>query len=205
MIIIDVEQGSAEWLQARAGLATSSEFSSILAKGHGKTRASYLRKVAAERLTGKPSEHFKFACADRGHELEPLARMEYTVRTGNEVEQVGMLRHDDLMAACSPDGLVFMDGGVEIKSVIPTTQMDTILAGGYPTEHKAQIQGNLWISGRGWWDFVSYCPEMPEHLQVYIFRVMPDREYIATLETEVRSFLDDVDALIARLPKATSV
>ena len=43
---------------------------------------------------------------------------------------------------------------------------------------------------------------MPDHLQIYIFRVMPDLDYIKALENEVRLFLADVDAYIARLPKA---
>jgi hypothetical protein len=61
------------------------------------------------------------------------------------------------------------DGGIEAKCVIPTVQLDTILGGDYPSEHKAQIQGNLWITGRKWWDFVSYSPDMPEHLRLYVF------------------------------------
>jgi hypothetical protein len=63
------------------------------------------------------------------------------------VEQVKFIKHPTLAAGCSPDGLVDEDGGVEIKSVIPTVQIDTVLAGGYPSEHKAQIQGCLWITG----------------------------------------------------------
>jgi len=200
--IIDCIQGSDEWFALRAGRATASEFSSILAKGQGKSRASYLRKVAAERLTGKPSpEGFKGAYLDRGHELEPFARAAYETAKSVMVDQVGLILHDDLMVAGSPDFLVGDEGGGEIKCVIPTAQMDTILAGGYPSEHKAQIQGNIWISGRKWWDFVSYCPEMPPHLQLYTFKVERDPDYIAVLEKEVRLFLAEVDALLGRLPR----
>jgi hypothetical protein len=58
--------------------------------------------------------------------------------------------------------------------VIPTVQLDTILSGGYPPEHKAQVQGSLWITGRKWWDFCSYSPDMPGKLRLYIFRVERD-------------------------------
>jgi len=203
MILVNCKQGSPEWFAARAGRATSSEFASILAKGQGKTRASYLRKVASERLTGQHFDNgFKGFALDRGHELEPIARNEYEATRGVIVDQVGLALHDDFLVSCSPDGLVGEEGGIEIKSVYPTTQLDTILAGGFPSEHRAQIQGNLWITGRKWWDFISYCPEMPNHLQLYVFRVVPDPAYITTLAEEVRVFLAEVDQLLGRLPKA---
>lgn len=192
-------QGSEEWFAARCGKATASEFSSILAKGQGKTRASYLRRVLAERLTGKPNESFKNADTDRGHRQEPLARMAYEARTGYLVEEVGFVDHPKLLAGCSPDGLVDDDGGAEIKSVIPTVQVETILRGNYPPEHVAQVQGNLWVTERKWWDFNSYCPTMPARHRLYTFRVLRDEEYIANLAKEVETFLCEVDALHKQL------
>lgn len=182
-------QGSEEWLAARCGCATASEFSAVLAKGQGKTRAAYLRRVVAEMLTGKPTEGYRNAHMDRGTEQEPRAREEYEAQTGEFVEQVGFIRHYALPIGCSPDGLVGRDGGAEIKSVIPTVQVETILAGGYPPEHKPQVQGNLWLAERKWWDFCSFCPEMPEHLRLYVFRVGRDEDYIKRLETEVTAFV----------------
>jgi hypothetical protein len=186
------QQGTEGWLLERCGHATASEFASILAKGQGKMRATYMRKVLAERLTGKPCETYHNAHMDRGLEHEPYARLAYEARTGNVVELAGFIKHPALNAGCSPDGLIDEDGGAEIKSVIPTVQVETILSGGYPSEHKAQVQGSLWITGRKWWDFCSYCPDMPEHLRLYIFRVSPDEAYIKTLEAEVRGFLLEV-------------
>jgi hypothetical protein len=211
-----VIQGSPEWLAARCGCATASEFSSVLAKGQGKTRAAYLRRVVAEMLTGKPSETYRNAHMDRGQEQEPFARMAYEAATGALIEEVGFIRHDTEPIGCSPDGLIDSDGGAEIKSVIPTVQIDTILAGSYPTEHKAQIQGNLWITKRTWWDFVSYCPDMPtDNLRLYVFRVERDEDYIKRLEAEVTAFVREAmqlrdtllgrgleDALVASLARA---
>lgn len=196
-----VEQGSPEWIEARLGHATSSEFSSVLAKGQGKTRTTYLRRVTTERLTGKPVETYRNAHTDRGTEQEPLARLGYEARTDNMVEQVGFIKHATLMAGCSPDGLIETNGGAEIKCVIPTTQLETILGGTCPPEHKAQIQGSLWITEREWWDFCSFSPDMPPHLRFHIHRVHRDEDYIKALEAEVRKFLVEVDELVARLRK----
>lgn len=191
-------QGTDAWKQDRCGNATASEFCSILAKGQGKTRAAYLRRLVAERLTGKPSESsYRNAHMDRGNEQEPEARAAYEAETGNLVLQAGFLKHRELAAGCSPDGLIEIDGGAEIKCVIPTVQLDTILSGSYPSEHKAQVQGNLWITGRAWWDFCSYSPDFKdERLRLYIFRVERDEEYIAKLEKEVRGFLLEVDYMV---------
>lgn len=194
--MIEFVQGSEEWRLARCGCATASEFAAVLAKGQGKTRASYLRRVVAEMLTGKPVETFRNADTDRGQEQEPAARFEYEALTGEFVRQVGFIRHPDLPIGCSPDGLIGDEGGAEIKSVIPTVQVATVLAGGYPSEHKAQVQGNLWLTKRKWWDFCSYCPDMPtDALRLYVFRVERDEEYIAMLEREVRAFVREAEQM----------
>lgn len=197
-IFNDIEQGSPEWFSLRAGMVSASEFSSVLAKGEGKTRAKYLRRVVAERLTGQPSENFSNAHTDRGQAQEPLARIVYEDLTDTLVKQVGFVQHDERMIGCSPDGLL-PDRGVEIKSVIPSVQVETILRGGYPPEHKAQIQGGLWLTGLKAWDFVSYCPAMPEHLRCYVFTVERDETYIETLRDEVMKFDAEADRIVAQL------
>jgi hypothetical protein len=158
-----------------------------------------MRRVLAERLTGKPIETYHNGHMDRGQEQEPLARAAYEAETGELADTVGFIPHPDLMTGCSPDCLIGRDGGAEIKSVIPTIQVETILRGTIPPEHKPQVFGNLWITRRQWWDFVSFCPDMPEHLQLCIYRVEPDADYIAMLEKEVRAFLKEVDQLYDRL------
>jgi hypothetical protein len=195
---VNAPQGSEAWLLERCGRATASEFSSILAKSRtkgepSKMRATYMRRVLAERLTGKPMETYHNGHMDRGTEQEPLARFAYEAESGNIVDTVGFIRHPTIMAGCSPDGLVGDDGGCEIKSVIPTVQVETLLRGYMPPEHKPQVYGNLWITGRAWWDFCSFSPDMPEHLQLSIHRIYPDPDYIAMLENEVRAFLTEVD------------
>ena len=192
-------QGSEGWFLERCGRATASEFSSVLAKGQGKTRAAYLRKVVTERLTGKPSESYSNAHMARGQQQEPLARLAYEALMGEPVIVPEFIKHPKIMAGCSPDGLIGKDGGGEFKCVIPTVQLETFLGGEYPSEHRAQIQGGMWITGRDWWEFCSYSPDMPEHLRLYVHRVKRDEAYIAILEAEVRKFLEEVDAICERL------
>src|SRR6185312_5544714 len=192
-------QGSEEWLEARLGRVTASCFSDVMARGQGITRLKYMRRIVAERLTGKPIESYFNRDMELGTELEPFARMEYESQTGNLVQEVGFIQHATLLAGSSPDGLIDDDGGLEIKSVKPTVQIETIERGGYPYEHAAQVQGNLWILGRQWWDFVSYSPDMPEQLRLYIYRVERNEEYIQNLEAEVVKFLAEAEEMYQRL------
>lgn len=196
-----MQQGSQEWFEARLGHVTASCFSDVLARGEGITRKKYMRRIVAERLTGLPVDSFSNQHTDRGTEQEPFARMAYEARSGNLVQEVGFIKHPYLMAGSSPDGLIDHDGGAEIKSVIPTVQIETIERGSYPSAHKAQVQGNLWVTGREWWDFVSYSHDMPETLRVYVFRVWRDEDYIKNLELEVIRFLEEADQLYERLMK----
>jgi hypothetical protein len=128
-----------------------------------------------------------------GTEFEPQARMEYEARTGAMVEQVGFLHHPTI-ALCggSPDGLVDEDGGLEIKCPYNSANHLQCFLTGMPEEHIPQVQGLMWITGRQWWDFVSYDPRMPDHLKLYQSRIERDDEYIATLEKAVREFLAGV-------------
>lgn len=196
-----MEQGSSEWLEARLGHVTASCFADVMAQGKGITRIKYMRRLVAERLTGKPFESYYNRDMERGNEQEPYARMEYEATTGNIVQEVGFIKHPILLAGASPDGLIDHDGGMEIKSVKPTVQIETIERGSCPYEHAAQVQGNLWITGRSWWDFVSYSPDMPESLRLYICRVVRNEQYIANLEVEVIKFLAEADEMYERLIK----
>ncbi len=190
-----------EHAQARCGRATSSRFVDILAGGKGKTRATYLRQVVVEMLTEKPVEGYSGRHTDRGNVQEPFGRMAYVARTRNMVDLVEFIPHPTLpMIGCSPDGLIDDDGGLELKSVIATVQVETILTGEYPTEHVAQVQGNLWITGRKWWDFASFCDELEDdHLRLYVFRVQRDEAFIQRLEKEVPAFVREAQQLCDQL------
>lgn len=195
--IIDVEQGTPEWYAARLGIPTASEFSTILAKGRNgapsKERATYLRKLAGERLTGEPMWTYSNEHMERGKAMEGEARDAYSMLTGAEPQLVGFMRRGN--AGCSPDSLIGDDGLLEIKTKLAHLQISVLESGEVPSEHEAQLQGQLWISGRSWVDFTSYWPGLPP----FIKRVPRDEAFIATLKVAVDDFLAELDALVARI------
>lgn len=191
----NVAQGSPEWFACRAGIPTASKFAVVMAKGEGKTRAEYMRKLAGEALTGEPSEQFSNIHTDRGRMMEDEARDTYAFVNAAELKRVGFIRCGNRGA--SPDSLLGSQGGLEVKTALPHIQIDRLERKRLPPEHKAQVQGNLWVADREYWDFVSYWPRLPT-LQVRVFR---DEAFIRTLSDEVDRFNDELAALVERIRK----
>lgn len=190
--IFDFDQGSEAWFQARLGIPTASCFSQILAKGEGKTRRAYLLKLAGEAITGECAESFGNTHTERGHLMEPDARNLYAFAHDVEPQLVGFMRRG--RAGASPDSLIGERGLLEIKTKLPHLQLDVLDKGKLPSEHVAQVQGQLWVSGRDWCDFVSYWPRLP----LFCIRVERDDKYIETLSQAVADFLGELDSYIER-------
>ena len=191
MQILDLEQGSSEWLIARAGKVTASNADKIITST-GKLSASaqtYINTIIAERLMGDKVSSYQNEWMARGVELEPEARSFYEYLTDNIVFEVGLCVHDELQASCSPDGLIGDDGGLEIKCPSEAVHVGYLRDKKLPTKYKAQVMFNLWITGRQWWDFFSYHPHLPH----FLIRCERDEEYIAKMEQSVVEFLELVD------------
>jgi hypothetical protein len=197
MKIIDCEQGSPEWFSARAGIPTASEFHTVMAKGKGGgeslTRKTYLLKLAGEIITGEPMESFTNAHMERGKAMEDEARDLYSFMTDSDPLRVGFVTNGK--AGASPDSLIGERGGLEIKTKLPHLLIDLLLKGEMPPEHKAQVQGCMWIAEREWWDFAAYWPKLP----LFTKRIIRDDTYIRTIADAVNQFNDELDATVARL------
>lgn len=192
--VIDCEQGSDTWFTARLGIPTASRFADLMAKGEGKMRGRYLHELAAETLRGSPEpDSYSNAHMERGKAQEDEARQLYAFMTDREPHQVGFLRNG--RAGASPDSLIGDAGGLEIKTALGHIQIERLKAGKLPPEHRAQVQGNLWVSERQWWSFMSYSPGLPP----LIVRVERDDAYIAELAKAVVAFNDELDMLVASL------
>ena len=189
-----IEQGSPEWHQLRAGKFTGSRFAEVIAvnkKTGGKLKSydDLIWELAAERLTGTQDAGIDAYALRWGREVEPYARQAYEAATGHFVDQVVFVTHPDHpFAGASPDGLVGDDGGLEMKSpknsVIHLQRFDT----GVPEEFIPQIQGCMWVTGRAWWDFVSYDARLPAEYQVYVQRIARDEAFIDQMEMDLIAF-----------------
>lgn len=173
IVFHDVTQNSEEWDALRVGKITSSNNACIMANapnGFGEPAKKHALKLALERVTGfKSGESFSNSHTARGHRQEPEARSLYEDINICTVKPGGFFCNGYFGG--SPDGLVMDDGLVEIMSVISPIHYDNFRRDKWcPTKHW-QMVGNLECTGRAWIDFVSYCPEFPEHNRIVIRRM----------------------------------
>ena len=198
MIILDVEQGSDEWLEARLGLPTASEMHCLLSNGRllppfGEGALTLLDRLAAERFTGLSASGFTGnSHTERGHVVEPIAVQAY-VDSGHasamDVIDAGIMLAKGVGA--SPDRLIGADGGLEIKSKAAKGMVTLLRNGKIDKAHITQMQINMWVSGRKWWDYFVYCDGLPPFYQ----RFEPDLELHAKLDERVPLCLALLDEL----------
>ena len=205
-----MEQRTDEWYQARLGKVTASRISDVLAKtktGYSISRQNYLVQLVTERLTGQKADSFFMNQAMQdGVDREPIARKLYEVLNDVIVTEVGFYDHPRIaMSGASPDGLlpellVFGVGLVEIKCPIETTHTNTLMSKKVPSKYIPQIQWQMaCVPNAKFCDFISYNPNFPPEMQLFVSRVEKDLQYILELETEVEQFLKEVDQAIKQL------
>lgn len=192
MRVIACEQRTREWLEARAGIVTASGFDRLLTPKTLKPSEQsekYLNRLLAEFFLGRPLDDEGgdgSGWMKRGIVMEAEAWAWYSVEREVEVSEVGFCVRDDGLVGCSPDALVGEEGGLEVKN--PSAEIhigflrdpSTLV-----TAHRGQVQGNLLVTGRKWWDLLSYNPEIPPVL----VRVEPDPKYLAALADPLQSFV----------------
>lgn len=191
MRILDVVQGSPEWVAARLGIPTASRFDSILTPKTRKPSASqakYLCELLAERFVGFPMGPEASAFMERGSSLEADAVTAYEFAHDCDTRKVGVILSDCGRWACSPDRLVGDEGLAEFKCLAAQNHVAALL-GEKDVDHFAQAQGQLWIAGREWVDLNFYNPVLPSH-EVRFGR---DEEFIGLLAEEVEAFAVRLD------------
>ena len=180
MLEWNVEQGSEEWLELRAGIPTSSEFKRIVTStGKASKQASeYIFQCIAEMVEGVPMKTFeKSFWMDRGSEMEEEAADWYAFETDSELIHPGFITDDYMRWGASPDRLVVQDGevvgGLEIKCPAPWNHLANAARKGIATKDYPQVQGQMLVAGLDWVDYVSYHPR---YLGMRV-RILPNLEY----------------------------
>lgn len=212
--VFDCPQRSEEWYELRRGVPTASVFATILANGkdggESATRRDLLRRLAGERITGVPADTVVTRDMQRGIDMEPAARDYYARTRFVELEQVGFVRRTihnpfgpPLIVGCSPDSFV----GTKRKKLLQIKTMKPELlialaekgAAGFPSEHRAQCQGEMWVAGVDELDLMIYYDGMPV---APTFAMRRDEAYSKMLrdacevfEYELRKLVEKIQAM----------
>lgn len=178
MKIINCEQGTEEWFNVRKGKMTASNAHTISVAGKG--LETYIKTVVADMFASEKEEGYQSKAMERGTMLEAQARSIYELMYGVNIEQVGFIEYSEFIG-CSPDGLINDDGGIEIKCINNKDYFQLLLGLEKPDpSYISQVQMNLMITGRKWWDLVFYNPNFKQ--STYIERIVPDTEFIGKLK-----------------------
>ena len=195
-----IEQRTEAWMQLRLGKVTASRLSDVAMKKTTAGYQNYKAQLIAERLTGTPPESFSSAAMQWGTEKEPDARAAYSFLHSVEVAEIGFVDHPHIeWAGASPDGLVGIEGLVEIKCPNTATHIATLEGGNVPGKYMLQMQWQMACTDRSWCDFASYDPRLPVEMQLHVVRVERDDELIKELEEKTAAFLAEVAASVEYL------
>ena len=198
MIVHPAEQQTEEWLQARIGVVTASQFHRVMTPKTRKpsTAASgYLHELVAEQLIGEPLVGFSSDMMERGRVMETEAVAWYAFVRDVVPERVGLCLGDSGLVGASPDALIGDDGMLEIKCPGPKQHVAYLLGADPQDDHRCQVQGGLWVTGRRWMDIVSYHPTM----RPVITRCERDEAFIDSLAEMVFRFTHRVVAAMMTL------
>ncbi|MFD1121867.1 lambda exonuclease family protein [Methylophilus flavus] len=188
---MDDLQRTEQWFKDRLGKFTGSRFVDVMARNKrtGEPLKAYhdlIMDIVVERITGEPIDGPQGFALQWGTDVEPAAREAYELETGMSVVETGFLVHPKFdFVGCSPDGLIDDDGGLEMKCPKASRVHLERFTDGLPEEYKPQVQGCMWVTGRQWWDFVSFDPRMPASHQLLIISIERDDDYIKQLESAV--------------------
>lgn len=209
----DVEQPSPEWFKLRNGVPTCSRFDMILTPAKGepsKQQDTLINELIGERMSLIPPEgleSFTNRAMRWGQQCEAEARRYYSLKADADVFSGGFCLTDDGRFGGSPDGIVGesetvdgeirltnMLGGLELKCPQPATQVEYLRAGTLPVAYKWQVHGHLVVTGKPWWDFLSYSPGLPTHL-VRVERNKDTEKLAQALEDFYGKFLTALKAI----------
>lgn len=194
------EQGSESWWNLHRGVPTASSFNRIITPKKAKVSAGaddLICELIAQRATiGSiaPPQGYASHAMQNGIDTEAEARRWYEMDRGIDVQQVGFCLSDDERFGCSPDALVGEEGGLELKCPMLKTHVAYLRDGVLPAEYKPQVHGCLIVTGRPWWDFLSYAPG----LDPLLVRVTPD-DYTAKLRECLEAFWKKYETVRAKI------
>jgi hypothetical protein len=196
MITSMFTQGSSEWKKLRLGIPTASSFDEILtSKGEPSKQArDYMYRLAGERVSGQGEEGYTNAAMQRGIDLEPEAIQAYELIKEVKVERVGFC-YEENKWGCSPDGLVGDDGMIQIKCPSMAVHVSYLIDNKLPTKYFQQVQGEMFVTGRKWSDFISYFGG----LKILIVRVYRDEIFISKLKENLETFCENLEKTIKEI------
>jgi putative phage-type endonuclease len=189
-----IEQRTKEWYAQRVGKITGSAVGAILGLSPFMSTADVMRRMVREAY-GAESEFQGNVATEYGTFHEAGAKTDYELETGNAVNDCSFYISEQYpWIGASPDGFIGEDGLIEIKC--PYSLRDKLdpqfkSINDQPHYH-AQIQLQLFVTGRKWCDFYQWAASGTKTERVYF-----DAEYIKNILPQLVGFYNEYLAIVS--------
>ncbi|MGG6461435.1 YqaJ viral recombinase family protein [Solilutibacter silvestris] len=137
MKIIDLQQGSAEWLAHRRTTRNASDASVMMAESSNLSRREFVR-LQAVGLEREFSDYVQKRILDRGHEVEPALRLLAEEKIGEELYPVTAVSDDGYLGA-SFDGVTMAEDVIFEAKQSNAEKMESVRSGIIPASDRWQI------------------------------------------------------------------
>lgn len=175
--IINVEQGSQDWLSLRKTKITATDASAIMGSSPWKTRSQLYHEKISNEPPMRPNARMQ-----RGIDLEPIARNLFNIQTGWNMQPAVAVK-DFTMA--SFDGRDESIGSiVEIKCPGEKDHNEALL-GKVPTHYYSQLQHQMYVAGVCKMYYFSF-----DGMDGITIQVKRDDEFIDKMIVEEKKFYD---------------
>ena len=179
--IVDVEQGSQEWLHLRKTKITATDACVIMGASPWKTKIQLYKEKTTDQPPMIPNERMR-----RGTELEPMARSLFNIQTDTFMTPKVVVKD---WAMASLDGMnMFFDKIVEIKC--PGDKDHALaLQGKVPDHYYPQLQHQMWVTGLNSCYYYSF-----DGVDGVTVEVKRDNKYIEKMIIEEKKFYDCIQS-----------
>lgn len=192
-----VEQGSAEWLEQRRGKISGTAVGVLENCNPYQKQDDLLRSMVRD-LAGAPSEFKMNPAVEHGHAMESVAKQWYEKAFNVIVDETDFVVHPmyEFLGA-SPDGLVGLDGAIEIKCPYPRfTKAPYSVFDEKKKMYLRQCQLVMEVCQVDWLDFICYlAPHADAHPEYNIERLHRDDQWLH----------EDLSGSLLPVPKAGTV
>lgn len=186
--ILQIEQGSPEWLALRKTKITATDASVIMGASKWKTKLQLYKEKTSDLPQVKPNEAMQ-----RGLDLEPIARELFIIKTGIEM-QPAVIEKDWAMA--SLDGISSCGSRVlEIKCPGEKDHNEALL-GRIPSHYYPQLQHQMYVSDVQLVYYFSF-----DGTDGVVVEVVRDPYYLEKMLEEEKKFYE---CLVNRIPPESS-
>ena len=145
------------------------------------------RQALWRELTGRAAPFAGNEMTEYGNAHEAEALSAYEIETGSIVLPAPFVPFEE-WSGCSPDGYVGDDGLIEIKCPWSQKLYET-----WPDHYRAQVIGQLAITGRKWCDCWCWTPQGAKVVERISYRQEDWAEVLVALHMFWRYVLEDVE------------